>query len=81
MRRIEQQDAYEELPTPETKAPVEKKSDLKKQSQFAPAQIDVTSYVKGDYENKPRGGPRANKAKQSQTPAFRRKLEALSPKS
>jgi len=31
------------------------KCDLKKQSQFAPAQDGAKSYVKGDYDNKPAG--------------------------
>jgi hypothetical protein len=28
--------------------------DLKKQSQFAPARMGITSFVKGAYENRPR---------------------------
>ena len=47
--------------------PVEKKGDLKKQSQYVPALMGVTSYVKGDYVNKPAGGAEENKANQSQT--------------
>jgi hypothetical protein len=39
---------------------------LKKQSQFAPAQNSAKSYVKGDYENKPVPGAKENKANQSQ---------------
>jgi len=35
---------------------------LKKQSQFAPAQNSVKSYMKGDYDNKPAGGAEKNKA-------------------
>jgi len=41
----------------------EKKGDLKKQTQFVPAQVGVTSFVKGDYGNKPAGGVKKNKAK------------------
>jgi hypothetical protein len=46
-------------------------ADLKKQSQLAPAQIDAKSCVLRAYENTPRSGERASKAKQSQfaTPA------------
>jgi len=40
--------------------------DLKKQSQFAPARMRVTSFLKGDYGNKPAIGAEENKAKQSQ---------------
>jgi len=47
--------------------PVEKKVDLKKQSQYVPALMGVTSYVKGDYVNKPAGGAEENNANQSQT--------------
>ena len=48
-------------------------ANLKKQSQFAAAQIDVKSYLKVDYGNKPACGAQKNKAKQSQLPtgAFR----------
>jgi len=35
---------------------------LKKQSQFAAAKIIVTSFVKGDYVNKPGSGAEKNKA-------------------
>ena len=44
----------------------EKKGDLKKQSQFVPAQMSATSFVKGDYGNKPACGDEKNKAKQTQ---------------
>jgi len=47
---------------------------LKKQSQFAPAQIDAKSYSKGNYGNKPACGVEKNKANQSQSPAFVRKF-------
>jgi hypothetical protein len=38
------------------------KNNLKKQSQFAPAQVDAKSFVKGDYDNKPAIGDGENKA-------------------
>jgi len=47
--------------------PEEKKCDLKKQSQFAPTLMGVTSFVKDDYVNIPASGVRKNKAKQSQS--------------
>jgi len=40
----------------------EKKGDLKKQSQFVPGLSNVTSYLKGDYGNKPAHGVEENKA-------------------
>jgi len=40
---------------------------LKKQSQFAPAQVGAKSFMKGDYDNIAAGGVKKNKAKQSQT--------------
>jgi len=39
---------------------------LKKQSQFAPAQIGAKSFMKGNYDNIAAGGDEKNKAKQSQ---------------
>jgi len=39
---------------------------LKKQSQFAPAQVGTKSFMKGDYDNIAAGGVKKNKAKQSQ---------------
>jgi len=42
-----------------------RKGDLKKQSQFAPAQIDAKSYSKGIYGNKPACGAEENKANQA----------------
>ncbi|MHC4426622.1 MAG: hypothetical protein ACYSYV_11060 [Planctomycetota bacterium] len=47
---------------------IDQMADLKKQSQFAPAQIDAKSCVLRAYENTPRREPRASKAKQSQFP-------------
>jgi hypothetical protein len=55
--------------------------DLKKQSQFAPAKIGANSFAGEDYEKKSRPGLGKNKVKQSQSPAFSRKSEALNPKS
>jgi len=76
MPRIEKQDADQEHePFPSlrdeaaTRCPAEKHVDLKKQSQFAPAQSGVTSFVKEDYDNKPDCGDEENKANQSQIPA------------
>ncbi|MGB2865217.1 MAG: hypothetical protein WBC05_17945, partial [Sedimentisphaerales bacterium] len=42
--------------------PAEKKCDLKKQSQFPPALMGATSYVKGGYDNMPACGIEENKA-------------------
>jgi len=39
---------------------------LKKQSQFAPAQVGAKSFMKEDYDNNAAGGAQKNKAKQSQ---------------
>jgi len=44
----------------------EQKVDLKKQSQFVPALIGVTPFVKGGYDNNSAAGDDENKAKQSQ---------------
>jgi len=44
----------------------EKKGDLKKQTQFAPALMGVTPFMKRDYDNKSAGSAEENKAKQSQ---------------
>ena len=46
--------------------PAEKKGDLKKQSQFAPAQVGAKSFMKEDYDNIAAGEVKKNKAKQSQ---------------
>ena len=70
MRRIEQQDADQQCePSLRDEAATqtaEKQVDLKKKSQFAPAEIGVMSFVKGDYDNKPACGAEENKANQSQ---------------
>jgi len=55
--------------------------DFKKQTQFAAGQTDAKSFGNKGYENKSRRRLREKKPKQSQTPAFGRKLEALSTKS
>ena len=47
----------------------EKKTDLKKQSQFVPALMGVTSFVKRSCGSKPAAGAGENKANQSQFPA------------
>jgi hypothetical protein len=46
-----------------------KNNDLKKQTQFAPALIGATSFVKGDYDNIQVHGIEENKANQSQSQA------------
>jgi hypothetical protein len=38
------------------------KKNLKKQSQFVPAGIDVKSYIRSDYDKKPESKARKNKA-------------------
>ena len=43
---------------------------LKKQSQYTPEQMGVTSLMKGDYNNKPGGGCDENKANRSQSQAL-----------
>jgi len=66
MREMEQAKAVEEESPPEPSLPSDKEVDLKKQSQFAPAQIGANSFTGEDYENKPSPGLRENKPKQSQ---------------
>jgi hypothetical protein len=56
MRQFKEREAAEEQFAPESARPREKKGDLKKQSQFAPAKMRANSFLKGDYENKPRPG-------------------------
>jgi hypothetical protein len=69
IRDIEQANGVEHQSGPEASLPTQQKGELKKQSQFVPAPMDVKSSVKGSYENSPRRKPRENKPKQSQ---FRR---------
>ena len=71
----------EEQSAQESPSAQRRKGDLKKQSQFAPALMGTTSYVRKDYDDKAPAGARENKAKQSQSPAFGRKSEARNPKS
>jgi hypothetical protein len=66
IRDIEQANAVEHQSAPEASLPTQKKGGLKKQSQFAPAPMDVKSSVKGSYEKSPRRKPRENKPRQSQ---------------
>ena len=75
IRRIERQDADKQRePSPSlrdeaaTRTALEKEADLKKQSQFAAAQLAAKSFIQGDYDNNPAGGGEENKAKQSQFP-------------
>ena len=44
-----------------------KECDLKKQTQYVQARMDVTSLMQEDYENNPAGGVEENKANQSQS--------------
>ncbi len=61
MRVIQEADARKQETAQATQS-VEKNGYLKKQTQFAPAQMDVTSYMKGGYGNMPAGGIEENKA-------------------
>ena len=67
MRQVEQQYVEQELSIPESRQTAEKKGDLKKQSQSVPGQNGATSFVKGDYDNKPACEADENKAKQTQS--------------
>jgi len=51
-------------------------SDLKKQSQFAPARIGAKPYVKGDYGNITALSARKNKANQSQYADLRSEIRS-----
>ncbi|MGB2866235.1 MAG: hypothetical protein WBC05_23085, partial [Sedimentisphaerales bacterium] len=74
IRVIEQAEANKPKTIPEafnfeaaTQNPTaEKNSDLKKQSQFTQPLMDVTSYMKGEYDNNPASGLEENKPNQSQ---------------
>jgi hypothetical protein len=66
IRDIEQANAVEHQSGPEASLPTQQKGGLKKQSQFAPAQMGVKSCLAKAYENKPRRGSRQDKPKQSQ---------------
>jgi len=67
IRQVEQQYAEQELSVPEIHPASEQKDDLKKQSQFTPGQNGATTYVKGEYDNKPVRRIDENKANQSQS--------------
>jgi hypothetical protein len=54
---------------------------FEKQSQFPDVQMNVSSIITRYYESEEDRAFAENKPKQSQMPAFRRELEALSPKS
>ncbi|MGD8499862.1 MAG: hypothetical protein PVJ86_04400 [Phycisphaerales bacterium] len=69
MRELKEGQAAEEQFAPEPCLPAQRKVDLKKQSQFAPAQTDANFCVLRAYENTPRREPRGNEPKQSQFPA------------
>jgi hypothetical protein len=66
LREIEQQVADQEQPAPESSPPAKKKVDLKKQSQFAPTLMGVTSFLKGDYGSKSADRVHENETNQSQ---------------
>ena len=72
IRQYQQQEADEEYEpsmrekTSTQSTPVEKNSDLKKQSQFVPGLNGATSFEKGDYDKIPSCRTQENKAKQSQ---------------
>jgi hypothetical protein len=79
IRQIERQDAEEQFePSPSLRdeaathrhseaatTKIKKRVDLKKQSQFAPAMMGVTPFVKGFYDKESAGGDEENKANQS----------------
>ena len=69
MRRIEFQDTGYHPAINGTRAPMEKKVDLKKQSQYVPGLMGATSFIKGDYGNNPVHGIGENKPNQSQSQA------------
>jgi hypothetical protein len=61
------QDAHATIRQSTTRyTPVEKKDDLKKQTQFAVIQIGAKSYLKREYDNNPAGEVEENKANRSQ---------------
>ena len=67
MRIIEQTGAAEQQSAQESPPAARQKSDLKKQSQFAPALMGTNSCVRKDYDDEPPAGAPENKAKQSQS--------------
>jgi hypothetical protein len=66
MRELKEREAAKEQFAPEGGPSPGEKVDLKKQSQFAPAETGAKSCVLREYENTPRCGERASKAKESQ---------------
>jgi len=66
MRELKQAKADEQQSAPEHRSTADNEVDLKKQSQFAPAQMGVTSFTGKDYENISHRTSGENKAKQSQ---------------
>jgi hypothetical protein len=75
MREIKEREAAKEQFAPEGGSSPGEKVDLKKQSQFAPAQTGAKTCVLREYENTPRRGPQKSKAKESQfsQPASRKR--------
>jgi hypothetical protein len=76
VRRIERQDAEQQIAPDQTIPkrgtgfqPVEKHSDLKKQSQFAVAELAANLYAEEGYGDNPAGEPEENKANRSQSDA------------
>jgi len=66
LQRLQLMRVMEQAKAVEQEFRADNEVDLKKQSQFTPAQIGANSFVGKDYENKPSPGLRENKAKQSQ---------------
>ena len=66
IRQYRQQEAEQKLPIQEPNQLAEKNSDLKKQSQFMPAIMGVTPFVKGFYGMESAAGDEEKKAKQTQ---------------
>ena len=63
MRRVEFEDAEQrQQKTSELSAPADKNSELKKQSQFMPGEIDAKPFTTGDYDKMPSAGDEENKA-------------------
>jgi hypothetical protein len=58
--------------------PAKKNGDLKKQSQFAQAEMGATSLMQGDYDNMPAGGVEENKANSNPIKANQSQLHTQS---
>ncbi len=80
-RKAEQACAGKEQSAQESPPAKRHSSELKKQSQFAPALMGPKAYARKGYDDKSQQEVAENKAKQSQSPAFGRKSEARNPKS